>query len=172
MTTPSRVMRDQVLCPSARSRRQDADMEAATKKRILVGIDASENARQALRWAVRFANPGDTIELVHAWNLNAIAGLEAPHLNPATFEVGANRLLSDTAAEVLEDEERQMYELVFTAVHGHPAESLIERSHDADLLVVGRRGLGGFRALLLGSVSEDVVHHAHCPVVVTPPLSD
>lgn len=138
----------------------------------MVGVDASEHSRQALRWAASFAAPGDCIELVHVWNLNAIAGFEAPHLNPSTMEVNATQLLHDTADEVFEDEDRERFELVFTAIHGHPAESLIERSEGADLVVVGRRGLGGFRALLLGSVSGDVIHHAACPVVVTPPLAE
>ncbi len=146
------------------------DEAKRSAKRIVVGVDASDQSRGAMRWAISFAQPGDTIELVHAWNLNAIGGLEAPHLNPSTFEVGANRLLRDTADEVFEDEERQLFDIVFTAIHGHASGSLIDRSEGADLLVVGRRGLGGFRSLLLGSVSGDVVQHAKCPVVVTPPL--
>jgi nucleotide-binding universal stress UspA family protein len=54
------------------------------------------------------------------------------------------------------------------AVNGFPAQELIEASRDADLLVVGSRGGGGFARLMMGSVSDQAVRHAYCPVVVVP----
>jgi nucleotide-binding universal stress UspA family protein len=55
-----------------------------------------------------------------------------------------------------------------TGAHGLPADELIKASHGADMLVLGRRGMGGFARLTMGSVSSQVVHHAACPVLVVP----
>ena len=55
-----------------------------------------------------------------------------------------------------------------TAVHGLPADELIKASEGADMLVLGRRGMGGFARLTMGSVSNQVAHHAQCPVLIVP----
>jgi nucleotide-binding universal stress UspA family protein len=60
-----------------------------------------------------------------------------------------------------------------SAVAGQPAVAILEEGAGAEMIVVGRRGLGGFKSLLLGSVSQQVVQHATCPVlVVQPPAED
>ena len=59
-------------------------------------------------------------------------------------------------------------EVTVSVATGEVAEELIKASRDADMLVVGSRGSGGFARLLMGSVSSQVTHHAACPVVVIP----
>jgi nucleotide-binding universal stress UspA family protein len=72
----------------------------------------------------------------------------------------------DKAAVALGDQQPQSVSVV--ALSGFPAKTLIDASENADLVVVGSRGGGGFGALFMGSVSSQVVHHARCPVVVVP----
>jgi nucleotide-binding universal stress UspA family protein len=55
------------------------------------------------------------------------------------------------------------------AVHGFPVEEPIDASKDADMIVLGSRGAGGFTRLMMGSVADQVAHHAHCPVLIVPP---
>lgn len=78
----------------------------------------------------------------------------------------AAAVLTQKAAERLGD--AQPASVIVHAVNGFAAKELIDASHDADLIVVGSRGAGGFARLLLGSVSSQVVHHAECTVVVVP----
>jgi nucleotide-binding universal stress UspA family protein len=78
--------------------------------------------------------------------------------------VGAEKVADDAFAAAKELQPSLEGEAL--AVQGHPADVLLEQASDAALIVVGRRGLGGFRSLLLGSVSQQVVQHATCPVVV------
>jgi len=78
----------------------------------------------------------------------------------------AEAVIGEMLKAVAEDLDGLSVERV--AVEGLPAAVLIDRSVDADLLVVGSRGRGGFLALALGSVSTACVHHATCPVLVVP----
>jgi nucleotide-binding universal stress UspA family protein len=135
--------------------------------RIVVGIDDSPAAAEALRWALEEARlRGATLEVVHTWAFpvaNELPGGEV------------NRLVTDldrAASEVLDEVVDRTVgadpgvNVVRRVLEGPPARTLIEAAAGADFLVVGSRGRGGFAGLLLGSVAQQCVHHAPCPVVV------
>jgi nucleotide-binding universal stress UspA family protein len=133
--------------------------------RIVVGIDGSPGGRKALAWAVAEAKQRDaTLEVVHVWHAPYVEGYgHSSAFDPADFEVAAQAL----AREAVEPYRSQVA-LEVKVVCGAPASTLVHEAKDADLLVVGSRGRGGFTGLLLGSVSQQVVHHAPCPVVIVP----
>ena len=164
--------------------------------RIVVGVDASPGALLALSWAADEARLRlATLEVVHAYHGQALA---APLYFPSTealpaqatagqqppdeaqaeaateraqFQAAVRRQAEDLLDGLLGElgETVEGIELRRTVVEDrHPAECLVELSEDADLVVVGSRGRGGFSSLLLGSVSHAVVLHAGCPVVVVP----
>jgi nucleotide-binding universal stress UspA family protein len=136
---------------------------------IVVGVDGSTSARLATRWAAREAQlrHADLI-LASAWNMP----LDGYNFGDVPFSEDALKALEVEAeerlAEAAEDARLVATDLwiVTEAVQGQAAGVLLHASRDADLLVVGSRGLGGFRGLLLGSVSRQCVDHASCPVVV------
>jgi nucleotide-binding universal stress UspA family protein len=140
--------------------------------RIIVGVDGSDSARNAVRWAVEHAAGGDELVLAKAWNLQAVGAFEAPYLNISDFETQAHQVVADLVAFVADEVEAAQVDVTTVVEHGHPGQVLIDLSDGADHLVVGSRGFGGFKGLLLGSVSTYVVHHARCPVTVVPPPRD
>ena len=141
---------------------------------IVVGVDQSEQARQALRFALEEAKLRHAkLRVVHAWQYGAIgaAGVESfyPAVGADVSEVreAAEQALEQTLRESLPDTDS--VEIERRVVEGRPAGVLVNESRDADMLVVGSRGHGGFTELLLGSVSQQVSHHAACPVVIVRP---
>jgi nucleotide-binding universal stress UspA family protein len=132
--------------------------------RILVGVDGSEASLEALRQAQRLALPLGAKVLANAyWDYPQVyagyvmVGIEG-------FEERAGQILQEALATAFGDSTPA--NVVSSLVRGHPRDSLIEASREADMIVVGRRGHGGFGGLLLGSVSSALVAHAHCPVLV------
>ena len=137
---------------------------------IVVGIDGSPASAKALRWAVEEARlRGAAVRAVYAWSFPFRDG-EIAHL------------AAEAAHDPLEQEAKRLAEnAVRMAVGGDvdaiervvtekPAvQALTEAARDADLLVVGSRGRGGFAGLLLGSVSHQCAQHAPCPVVIVRP---
>jgi nucleotide-binding universal stress UspA family protein len=139
-------------------------------KMIVVGVDGSDGGATALEFAAAEAALRETrLRVVSAWEIPAAvygSGF-APPLEPETFDafrVSAQQVADDALATVNKLHPSLQVETV--AVKGQPADVLLEQGADAELIVVGKRGLGGFKSLLLGSVSQQVVQHATCPVVV------
>jgi nucleotide-binding universal stress UspA family protein len=146
--------------------------EAGGRERVVVGIDGSEPSEAALRWALdEGAARKAVLQVVHAWEAPVIygpvGGVSGSEIG--AIESGAHRLVDDMIERL--DETAASVEVERTVLPGGPASSLLDAAEGADLVVVGRRGLGGFGRLLLGSVSEHVARHAPCPVVVVPTAS-
>lgn len=130
--------------------------------RIVVGVDGSPASLDALRWAAHQAElTGASLEAVTSWSYPTTYGF--PVIANIDWEQGARTVLDQAIADALGE---AGHVVVRRVAEGHPARLLADLSVGADLLVVGSRGHGGFTGLLLGSVSEHVVTHAPCPVVV------
>ena len=135
---------------------------------ILVGVDGSPSSHKALAWAAAEASDhGAGLVVLNVW--------EHTLLPPSGSVSVSERYVPDpsqrTAEDLLQDIKEVLGEDPPVPVQprvkqGSPAKVLIEESADADLLVVGTRGHGGFRGLVLGSVSQHVAAYARCPVTV------
>jgi nucleotide-binding universal stress UspA family protein len=139
---------------------------------IVVGIDGSAASQPALRWAATEARrSGAALEVVHAWTQPIAIYPSDLYVDPAHFHDAAKTTLEEAVASVSSGETAPS-EVRSSLIEGDATLALIERAADAQLLVVGSRGRGGFAGLLLGSVSRKCLHHAPCPVaVVRPPWS-
>jgi nucleotide-binding universal stress UspA family protein len=134
--------------------------------RVIVGVDGSPPSARALSWACRLGETcGNPVRAICAWSLS---GSGEDWMAQQGVSAEGQRLAEQVLREAVE-QVRSDYPAVIVetaAVEGAPAQVLVEMSADADLLVVGSRGRGGFSGLLLGSVSQQCVHRAHCPVTV------
>lgn len=139
---------------------------------IIVGVDGSHDAHRALEWAMQEAAARHAPLTVITVHQAAASGwIVAPSFLPVdepTMEHARQAAEEAVAKAAAQLGESQPVPVTVRAVTGFPAQELIEASRDADLLVVGSRGGGGFARLMLGSVSDQVARHAHCPVVVVP----
>jgi nucleotide-binding universal stress UspA family protein len=142
--------------------------------KIYVGVDGSPSSQQALRWAARQAElTGDELHALIAWSFPDIYAW-APVDNGIDWAANAQEALEQAISGALDPAAAERVQR--HVIQGYPARVLLEAAADADLLVVGSRGHGGFTGMLLGSVSQHAVTHAHCPVVVirdagTPPAA-
>jgi nucleotide-binding universal stress UspA family protein len=148
------------------------DEEVPHMKRIMVGCDGSDTARGALAWALDEARLHQAeVTVVHAWEptfVDSYPVTAAPSV-PAELEQAAEAVLADAVDAA--DTSGLPGPVERMLVKGSPAAAILRAADDldADLIVMGTRGRGGFVGLLLGSVSRQVVSHADRPVVVVPP---
>ena len=139
---------------------------------VVVGIDGSAGSQEALRFAATEARLRKAkLKLVSAWTLTYVAapiGMMAPIDDALLPELqkNARAVIDHAVAEVFGD--ATDIEIEKTIAEGSPAQVLVDAAQGADLLVVGTRGHGGFAGLLLGSVSQQIAHHAPCPIVIVP----
>jgi nucleotide-binding universal stress UspA family protein len=143
--------------------------------RIVVGIDGSEPSKVALRWALFMADTLHCdVQAIAVWETSvgwaAGGGWATVPMDWSPGEDTA-KMLRDTVREVLG--ERHPHNVTALVRQGGAAQVLLEASQDANMLIVGSRGHGGFTGLLLGSVSTACAEHSTCPVLVvhgkTPP---
>jgi nucleotide-binding universal stress UspA family protein len=144
--------------------------------RIVVGVDGSDASKDALRWAIDEARLRQAaVDAVYAWQVPIMPPDVGPSLAPSAsalemtalfpkLEESARLLVQDVVREVAGD--RPDVEVRAVPVEGPPANALLDAAQGADLLVVGSRGHGHFKGMLLGSTSLHIVQHAPCPVVV------
>lgn len=138
--------------------------EIFTPDGVVVGDDGSPNAQAAVRYAAEeAARRGVPLHVVTAYSL-----LTAPRPPDLPFGyVATDQELEDYVLSSLRERWQELGpDVHFHALHAPATKVLIVAGLTADLIVVGARGVGGFDKLLLGSVADQVVHHAHAPVVV------
>ena len=137
-------------------------------KKILVPVDGSDQARKAIDFAANLAKQNDaTIHLLHVYKLPIIPEGMGEYVISDRIELQA---LGDQIISVAQDEVRKKggQHIEATVMEGDPAERIIAyaKDHDVDMIVMGNRGLGSFKGLFLGSVSNKVSHRADRTCVI------
>jgi nucleotide-binding universal stress UspA family protein len=137
----------------------------ADRRPVVVGVDGSAKSKEALAWAARWAAlSGVDLIAVTVWHYPTTLGWAPPWPEGYDPEAEANRLLDDTLREVLGAS--PAVSATTRVLEGVAAPALVQLSKEASLIVVGSRGHGEFAGMLIGSVSEFLAGHSHCPVVI------
>jgi nucleotide-binding universal stress UspA family protein len=109
-----------------------------------------------------------TVITVHHAMVGHFGGIANDPQDPERTEKARESAQAETDKVLAELAGPRPASVTVTAVHGFPAQELVRASGDADIIVLGSRGAGGFTRLLMGSVASQVSTHAHCPVVIVP----
>ena len=138
---------------------------------IVVGVDGSAHSRKALERAAAeaVAHGAPLTVLVIHQAVRDVYGSASHYADDAALTEKAKEAAKAETDQVLAALGSRPTSVTVTAVHGLPADELIKASVGTDMLVLGRRGQGGFARLVMGSVTNQVVQHAHCAVLIVPP---
>lgn len=137
---------------------------------IVVGVDGSGHSRKALeRAAAEAAAHGAplTVLVIHQ-AVRDVYGSASHYGDDAALTEKAKEAAQAETDQVLAAAGSQPASVTVTAVHGLPVDELVKASEGADMVVLGRRGMGGFARMLMGSVTSQVAQHAQCPVLIVP----
>jgi nucleotide-binding universal stress UspA family protein len=139
---------------------------------ILVGVDGSGHSQLALQWAMKEAGLRHAplvVLTIHPALVGYFGGVTASPVDIAETEKAeaAARAEADKVLAQLDGPHPES--VTVKAVHGFPVKELVDASEDADVIVLGSRGVGGFTRLVLGSTADQVVRYSHCPVLIIPP---
>ncbi|MFE3461440.1 universal stress protein [Nocardiopsis aegyptia] len=155
----------------------DTDRPRRRRGRIVVGVDGSDSSHRALRFGLREALVSESeVMVVNSWEVPLpadvdSAAVDAQSVHEEVFDRQSEEVVAGVLAEVIDDSTEHL-EISAVRMQANPVEALLKAGEDADLIVVGSRGRGGVRGLVMGSVSQGVLHHARVPVAVLPPHSD
>ncbi|WP_049572973.1 universal stress protein [Nocardiopsis sp. SBT366] len=144
---------------------------------VVVGVDGSESSRRALRFALEHAlATGAEVVVVNSWEVPLpedpdSLSADTQSLHEEMFDRQSEEVVAGVLAEVIDDR-TQAVEISAVRMQADPVEALLEAGGQADLIVVGSRGRGGVRGLVMGSTSQGVLSRARGPVAVLPPHSD
>lgn len=159
-------------CPVlvVRQPERPTESRSPTAGPVVVGADGSAGSALALSFAADEAGRRETkLVALHVWSLGAATPPQATYeQTKAAAETAAEAVLAAAVSDVRTDHPKLEIEARLVH-HLDPTPCLVEASQHAGLVVVGSRGRGGFSGLVLGSTSQALVHHAHCPVVIAHP---
>ena len=139
---------------------------------IIVGVDGSGHSQRALEWAIKEAairHVPLTVLTVHEAIRGYFSGVALYPDDPARTEEARKAAQAETDKVLAGLDGPRPDSVTVKAVHGFPVEELVNAGKDADMIVLGSRGAGGFTRLLMGSTASQVSQHAHCPVLIVPP---
>ena|ERR1700722_18793688 len=138
---------------------------------LIVGVDGSADSHRALEWALKesaIRQAPLTVLTVHQAMAGYYGGMANGPADPARTAEARQAAQEQTDKALAGLDGPRPEAVTVTAVHGFPVEELLNAGSDADMIVLGSRGAGGFTRLLLGSVADQVTQHAHCPVLIVP----